>query len=115
VKRTTRGNERPPVIAAFGPVASAFAGRRSVRLEKGWGAENVALKYKAKIFAMTLRGTLVVKLPAQRVQELVDRGTGEQFDPRKDGRLMKEWVVVKQAAADWVGLAKEAYQFAQKR
>jgi predicted DNA-binding protein (MmcQ/YjbR family) len=49
------------------------------------------LRVGSKIFAM-LGGTgerLVVKLPRQRVEQLVAAGTGERFDPRHDGRLMK--------------------------
>src|SRR5215467_12480763 len=53
-----------------------------------------ALKVKNKIFAMLVEGKLVVKLPKQRVDALVVSGAGERFDPRHDGRLMKEWVTI---------------------
>jgi hypothetical protein len=70
------------------------------------------LRVGGKIFAMLVRGDLVVKLPRQRVDELVAAGAAERFDPRHDGRLMKEWAVVTpRHAADWDGLADEALAF----
>jgi hypothetical protein len=52
----------------------------------------------------------VTKLPKERVDEMVSSGKGERFDPGH-GRLMKEWIVVWPGKADWVLLAKEAYEF----
>ena len=51
------------------------------------------LKVDGKPFAMLSKGELVVKLPRQRVDELVAAGTGKPFDPGH-GRLMKEWVTI---------------------
>src|SRR5258708_31066945 len=50
------------------------------------------LKIHNKIFAMLVGGKLVVKLPKPRVDALIASGAGERFDPRHDGRLMKERV-----------------------
>lgn len=54
------------------------------------------LKVGGKFFAMTVKGDLVVKLPAERVNELVETGEGRHFDPGH-GRLMKEWVTLRPA------------------
>jgi hypothetical protein len=69
------------------------------------------LKVDRKIFAMLSRGRLVVKLPRQRVDELVASGTGERFDPGH-GRVMKEWVTVApRHGRSWGELAQEAREF----
>jgi len=74
---------------------------------KGFGASG--LKIRNKIFAMLARGKLVVKLPKSRVDALVAAGDGERFDPRGDGRVMKEWVVIEAASElSWLALAREA-------
>jgi TfoX/Sxy family transcriptional regulator of competence genes len=54
------------------------------------------LKTGGKFFAMVSRGELVVKLPRERVDELVEAGAGHRFDPGH-GRLMKEWVALRPA------------------
>ena len=51
-----------------------------------------------------------MKLSKKRVDELVSGGKGERFDPGH-GRIMKEWLVAGTGRANWVELAKEAYQF----
>lgn len=78
--------------------------------KKGFGSSE--LKIHNKIFAMLVRGRLVVKLPKPRVDALVAVGDGERFDPRHDGRLMKEWLVVDPASqVAWLPLAREAMEF----
>jgi TfoX/Sxy family transcriptional regulator of competence genes len=54
------------------------------------------LKTGRKFFAMVSKGELVVKLPRERVDELVEAGAGHRFDPGH-GRLMKEWVALRPA------------------
>ena len=66
------------------------------------------LKVDGKVFAMLVKGRLVVKLPAQRVAALVGAGVGHPFDPGH-GRLLKEWVTIPLATGvDWLALATEA-------
>jgi TfoX/Sxy family transcriptional regulator of competence genes len=73
------------------------------------------LRVKGKVFAMLAKGELVVKLPKERVDELVASGAGTQFDPGR-GRLMKEWASVPEdSAEDWERLAREALQFVGSR
>jgi hypothetical protein len=61
-------------------------------------------------FVMLNRGRLVAKLPKERVDELVAKGSGERFDAGK-GRPMKEWIALEAERRRWVSLAKEAYRF----
>jgi hypothetical protein len=84
-----------PVPARFKRLVASFAGERGVTLEQGWGKGNVVLKAEGRIFAIVGEARLVVKLPKARVDEIVEQGGGERFDPRNDGRLMKEWLVVR--------------------
>ncbi|MGH2347146.1 MAG: hypothetical protein ACRDG4_18110 [Chloroflexota bacterium] len=70
------------------------------------------LKVKGKIFAMLNKGRLVVKISRDRVDALVASGDGQRFDPRHDGRLMKEWVVLEPTShEEWLPLAREAMEF----
>jgi len=98
------------IDSRFAPVVAAFAGDRRVAYGgKGFGSS--ALKVDGKIFAMIdSRGRLVVKLPRERVAELVRVGKGEFFDTGR-GRVMKEWLSVDAAPRWWIALAKEARGF----
>lgn len=74
------------------------------------------LKVGGKLFAMLSHGSLVLKLPRQRVDALVDSGDGVRFDPRRDGRVMKEWLVLMpDSHQDWEALATEAMTFVSSR
>jgi TfoX/Sxy family transcriptional regulator of competence genes len=80
----------------------------------GRGFGSSALRYRGKIFAMCVRGELIVKLPAARVTTLVANGGGAHFDANK-GTPMKEWFRLDAASTlDWPALAHEALAFAQK-
>jgi TfoX/Sxy family transcriptional regulator of competence genes len=56
----------------------------------------VGLKTGGKFFAMVVKDELVVKLPAERIDELIAEGEGRRFDPGH-GRLMKEWATLRPA------------------
>jgi hypothetical protein len=104
--------------ARYAALVEALVGREGVtqaadgpNTNKGFGARG-QLKIHGKIFAMLVRGQLVVKLPKRRVDALVGTGAGERFDPRHDGRLMKEWVTIEPTStADWLSLAREALEY----
>jgi TfoX/Sxy family transcriptional regulator of competence genes len=102
----------PEAEALFQRLVARFSDDPSVTppsAGKGFGASG--LKVDGKIFAMLSRGELVVKLPRQRVDELVDSGTGRPFDPGH-GRVMKEWVrIAPRHSRSWAKLAEEALQF----
>ena len=110
-KKKIKELETPEIDARFVPVVEAFS--NDPQVSRGKMMSSYGLKVNGKIFAMFGRGQFVVKLPKQRVEELVSHGKGARFDPGH-GRLMKEWVVVWAESADWIELAKEAYRFVQQ-
>ena len=80
----------------------------------GGGFGRSALRYQGRIFAMLVRGRLVLKLPASRVSEMVAAGAGDHFDANK-GTPMKEWLSLDpQSAEPWLPLAHEALAFADR-
>jgi hypothetical protein len=77
----------------------------------GGGFGSHALRVRNKIFAMLVRGHLVVKLPKPRVTELVAAGHGDHFDANK-GKPMKEWLSLDpDSPMPWLPLAQEALAF----
>lgn len=98
----------------FMRIINAFAADRQVTHGGGKGFGSGSLKVRDKIFAMiSSKGEFVVKLPNKRVNELVEGGKGERFDPGH-GRLMKEWVVIGPGKSDWIELAREARDFVKQ-
>ena len=77
----------------------------------GRGFGSSALKFRGKIFAMLVRGHLVVKLAKGRVAELVAAGEGRHFDANK-GTPMKEWFTLGESCLDWSPLTQEALDHA---
>jgi hypothetical protein len=74
------------------------AAERLEGVERGRMLASIGLKDAAagKFFAFLEKGELVVKLPAERVCELIAEGEGLQFDGGK-GPPMKEWVRLRPA------------------
>ena len=109
-----RPRTTPDADTLFARLVARFAADPSVTppsVAKGGKFGASGLKVDGKLFAMLSKGELVVKLPRQRVDELVASGAGRPFDPGH-GRLMKEWVTVAPAhARRWSKLAEEARQF----
>jgi hypothetical protein len=80
---------------------------------RGFGAG--ALRFHNKIFAMLVRGRLVVKLPAARADALVAAGEGDRFDANK-ATPMREWLsLAPSSSLDWSRLADEAVDYAGRR
>ena len=95
----------------FEDLATRLVGEPDVRQGTGFGAMP-GLRVGNKIFAMLCRGELVVKLPRDRVDELVAAGGAARFDARRDGRLMREWATIPaRHSDDWEPLAVEALRF----
>jgi hypothetical protein len=106
-----RKSKRSDDCLSFARIVNAFAGDPRVSHGGGKGFGSGALKINGRIFAMmSSKGHFIVKLPKDRVDELVASGEGERFDPGH-GRLMKEWMVVGTGKASWIGLANEACEF----
>ena len=79
----------------------------------GSGFGRSALRFQGKIFAMYVRGALVLKLPAGRVEALVRAGEGVHFDANK-GTPMREWLSLEpRSALPWLPLATEALDYAR--
>ena len=98
---------------AFEAVAAALrqedlADEPSLSPRRGFGSD--ALKVNGKIFAMAVKGTLVVKLPKPRADALVTSGVATYFDPGH-GRLMKQWVVLRAQEETWLDYARAAHSF----
>lgn len=80
---------------------------------EGSGFGRSALRWEGKIFAMFVRGELVLKLPEGRVDELIGQGEGVRFDANK-GTPMREWISLDTSSSQpWLPLAREALAFAR--
>src|SRR3954451_24392178 len=59
------------------------------------------------------QGCLVVKLPRERVQEVIEAGDGDPFAPA--GKVFREWVAIPSPDRElWRTLLTEAADFARK-
>ena|SRR6476469_4940681 len=95
----------------FARLAGRFTDRPDVELAAGRGFGRGSLQIGGRIFAMTSRGRLVLKLPVGRVAALVASHEGEPFDAGK-GRPLAEWLALGDADDDrWHELAAEAADF----
>ena len=93
-------------------VSSVLVGSRLAHVGEGKGFGSAGqLKLNGKIFAMLVNGKLVVKLPRDQVDALVDSGEGERFDAGK-GKPMHEWFALSPTSNKrWLALAREAMEF----
>jgi hypothetical protein len=73
------------------------------------------LKVGGKAFAGLWEKQFVVKIGIPRTQDLLKTKAGRSFDPSGRGRPMKEWIAIKEPAAQarqkWPALAEEAKAF----
>jgi len=108
--------ETDPVRERYEDLVDSLTGLDGVTPPTGGsGFGRSALRYHGKIFAMLVRGQLVLKLPADRVTGLVQAGDGVPFDANK-GTPMREWLSLDpDSGLDWHELAVEAIAFARER
>lgn len=87
----------------------ALASDSSITEKRMFGT--TALCVNGKVAMFPWRENLVLKLPAERVDEMVGAGKGVLFDPGH-GRTSKTWVALYPASSDlWQQLAVEALDF----
>ena len=92
---------------------ATYGADESLGARRAFGA--TSLKANGKIFAMLVKDKLVVKLPRKRVDELVDAGVGERFDPGH-GRIQKQWLsIFSQEPGEWLDLATQSEEFVSGR
>jgi len=100
----------------FEELCDEYAGTPGVSVPDGTGRAfgSQALKINGAIFAMISGGRIVVKLPARRVAELIESGSGQPFDAGK-GKPMKEWVGLRGDETACRDLVAEALAFGRSR
>jgi hypothetical protein len=102
--------DRTPGETTFWDLAEPLLGRPEVTRSTMMGFP--CLRVDGRFFASTDRtsGSLLVKLPAARVDELVDAGRADSFAPA--GRRFREWASVPhERSRSWRRLLDEAYDF----
>jgi hypothetical protein len=100
--------------AAFESVAQTYLDMADVIAGTGFG-KGAGLRRGGRIFAMLVRGSLVVKLPPALAAEVVASGRGVPFDPGH-GRQMRQWVEVSvERVEDWPALVRQAFDSAAPR
>ena len=76
---------------SFETIAAGLLTEPDIARSRMFGS--TALAYAGKVFAMKVKGDLVVKLDAAEAAKLVADGTARVFDPGH-GRPMKQWIAV---------------------
>jgi YjbR protein len=119
-RRTSAAKKATPKSApskhdpAFSRLASAFTKKPGVTFNDGKGFGSRALKVNGKIFAMlSSKEEFVVKLPKERVEELVAQKVGKYFDAGK-GKPMKEWLSIFGMPTTARAIVGEAYEYGRR-
>jgi TfoX/Sxy family transcriptional regulator of competence genes len=93
----------------FSEISKTFLRSPNVTTAKMFGG--TALKASNKVFACSYKGKLVLKLPREKVDDLVAAGGAVHFDSGT-GRPAKEWVAIDPSRGKaWLGLARDAKKF----
>jgi hypothetical protein len=100
----------PTAEESFSSIVDRLLREPGVEEGTGFGS-NSGLRVGGKIFAMLIGGDLVLKLPADRCEDLVAADAARPFE-RGQGRPLREWVAVsREIEDDWQHLAREALTF----
>jgi hypothetical protein len=87
-------------------VKTHFSRENDVIVLSGRGAQGI--KRGGKLFVMFMKGDIIVKLPAERVTEIISMGEGASYDPGT-GKPMKNWVLIPVSRKDlWIKYIEEA-------
>ncbi len=90
----------------FAAIRAQEMGDPEVSVSRMFGTD--CLKVKGKVYALDVKGALVLKLSKMRAEALVAAGLAQVFDPGH-GRAMKQWIAVgPDSDLDWVELVQEA-------
>ena len=99
--------------ARYEDLIADLVGEPGVTPPQGGGFGRSAVRFNGKIFVMFVRGRLVLKLPEDRVDDMVAAGNGDRFDANK-GTPMREWFSLDPGSDQpWLPLAREALSFAR--
>jgi hypothetical protein len=102
-----------PPDARYEDLIADLVGEPGVTPPQGGGFGRSAVRFNGKIFVMFVRGQLVLKLPEDRVDEMIAAGHGARFDANK-GTPMREWLSLDPGSDQpWLRLAREALDFAR--
>lgn len=108
----TKANDED-TSAFFWKVAESYLTKQNITKSTMMGFP--CLRVNGDFFASCDRekGNLIVKLPKDRVQELIGSGVGQDFAP--NGRKFKEWMAVELREEKlWNSLIDEALVFVAK-
>jgi Rieske Fe-S protein len=106
---SAKPSPKSDIQAFFDRLKNKLSAEQGITEKKMFGT--TALCVKGKVFVFPWKGTLVFKLPAERVAEIIAAKKGNYFDPGH-GRTSKEWVAVKPLPPrEWSKLVQEAKEF----
>ena len=95
----------------YAEVKKYFNTVQATEVNTGRGAQGI--KYNKKMFAMFYKGDLTVKLPPQRVTEIIANGDGLAQDPGT-GKAMKDRVLIPQKNKElWIKYCEESLNYVQ--
>ena len=109
--KTRIKSEPSNVSTPFASILQKMLKEQGITQTKMFGIPGI--KTGGKMFAMSVKGELIVKLPKGRVDALLASNKGKPFYHLFDkSRVMKEWVAIGQKNKhNWIKLAQEAKDF----